>query len=60
MAGSEGSARGWSLLTEPRVTGGEELAELLAAVAGRVQDAAGTFVDVSGDLTLAFTIKSFR
>lgn len=55
-----GAARGWSQLTEPRVSGEEELAERLAAVAARIQDAAGTFVDVSDDLTLAFTIRGFR
>ena len=52
-----GAAHGWSLLTEPRVAAGQEIVELLAAIAGRVQDAIGTFVDVSGDMVLAFTIQ---
>lgn len=55
-----GAAHGWSLLTEPRVAAGEEVLELLAAIAGRVQDAAGTFIDASGDMELAFTIRQFR
>ncbi|MBW2527056.1 MAG: hypothetical protein JRI23_22940 [Deltaproteobacteria bacterium] len=55
-----GATRGWSLLTEPRVPGGEELPDLVAAVAGRAQDAVGTFVEESGDLTLVFTILRIR
>jgi hypothetical protein len=55
-----GAAHGWSLLTEPRIAAEEDIAELLAAIAGRVQDAVGTFVDVSGDMVLAFTIQRFR
>ncbi len=54
-----GAARAWSLLTEPRVTVSEEVAELLVAIAGRLQDAPGTFIDDAGDYTLLFTIRGF-
>jgi hypothetical protein len=48
------------LLTTPEWPGGRaEGLEMLAA-AGRIQDAAGGFVDQAGDLTLLFTLSRFR
>lgn len=48
------------LLTTAEWPGGRaEGLEMLAA-AGRIQDAAGGFVDQAGDLTLLFTLSRFR
>lgn len=47
------------LTTAERPGGRAEGLEMLAA-AGRIQDAAGGFVDQAGDLTLLFTLSRFR
>ena len=55
-----GEAHDLPLLTTPEWPGGRaEGLEMLAA-AGRIQDAAGGFVDQAGDLTLLFTLSRFR
>jgi hypothetical protein len=57
---SFGEVHDLPLLTTPEWPGGRaEGLEMLAA-AGRIQDAAGVFVDQAGDLTLFFTLSNFR
>lgn len=57
---SFGEVHDLPLLTTAEWPGGRaEGLEMLAA-AGRIQDAAGGFVDQAGDLTLFFTLSNFR
>jgi hypothetical protein len=57
---SFGEVHDLPLLTTPEWPGGRaEGLEMLAA-AGRIQDAAGVFVDQAGDLTLFLTLSNFR
>jgi hypothetical protein len=47
-------------LVMPEWAGGRAEGLEMLAVAGRVQDASGGFVDVTGDLMLFFTLRHFR
>ncbi len=49
-----------SLLTEPEVAGGKPEGLELAAVAGRITDASGVFVDAGDDTTCFFLLRDFR
>jgi hypothetical protein len=49
-----------SLLITPEWPGGRSEALEMLAVAGRIQDAEGAFVDQTDDLTLCFTLRNFR
>jgi hypothetical protein len=48
------------LLVTPEWPGGRSEALEMLAVAGRIQDAEGAFIDQAGDLTLCFTLRNFR
>jgi hypothetical protein len=48
------------LLTTPEWPGGRAEGLEMLAIAGRIQDASGGFVDADGDLTLFFTLTDFR
>jgi hypothetical protein len=48
------------LLTTPEWPGGRAEGLEMLAVAGRIQDASGGFIDTAGDLTLFFTLHRFR
>lgn len=48
------------LLIEPEWAGGRPEGLEMLAIAGRVQDADGVFVDSDGDLSLFFTLRRFR
>jgi hypothetical protein len=48
------------LLTTPEWHGGEAEGKEMAAVAGRVIDAEGVWIERNGDLTLFFTLSRFR
>jgi hypothetical protein len=47
-------------LIEPEWPGGRPDGLEMLAIAGRVQDASGGFVETTGDLTLFFTLSRFR
>jgi hypothetical protein len=49
-----------SLLITPEWKGGEAEGKEMVAVAGRILDADGTWIDKSGDLTLFFVLSRFR
>jgi hypothetical protein len=55
-----GEAHDLPLLARSEWPGGRAEGLEMLAVAGRVQDACGGFVDVTGDLTLFFTLRWFR
>jgi hypothetical protein len=48
------------LLTMPEWPGGRAEGLEMLAVAGRIQDASGGFIDTAGDLILFFTLHRFR
>jgi hypothetical protein len=55
-----GEAHDLPLLVTPEWPGGRADGLEMLAVAGRVQDASGGFVDQEGDVTLFFTLRHFR
>jgi Family of unknown function (DUF6882) len=55
-----GEAHDLPLLIEPEWPGGRPDGLEMLAIAGRVQEASGGFVDTTGDLTLFFTLSHFR
>jgi hypothetical protein len=48
------------LLLSPEIPGGRAEGLECAAIAGRIQDAEGVFVDTCGDITMFFTLSEFR
>jgi hypothetical protein len=55
-----GNANGLSLLTEPFVHGGLPEGRELLAIASRIMDASGGFIESEGDLTLFLALRSFE
>jgi hypothetical protein len=55
-----GEAHDLSRLIEPEWPGGRPEGLEMLAIAGRVQDASGGFVEATGDHTLFFTLSNFR
>lgn len=55
-----GEAHDLPRLVTPEWRGGRADGLEMLAVAGRVQDASGGFVDATGDLMLFFTLRHFR
>lgn len=55
-----GEANDLSRLINPEWRGGRADGLEMLAIAGRVQDATGGFVEAAGDLTLFFTLRRFR
>jgi hypothetical protein len=51
-----GARHGLALLTDPEWTGGRAEGLEMLAVAGRILDAEGTWVDADDDLTLFFLL----
>ena len=48
------------LLVSPEIPGARAEGLECTAIAGRIQDAAGVFVDTCGDVTMFFTLAGFR
>ncbi|THT98676.1 hypothetical protein E9531_13970 [Lampropedia puyangensis] len=55
-----GETHGLALLTTPEISGGQPEALECLCIAGRLQNALGTFVDEEGDVTLYFTLLHFQ
>ncbi len=55
-----GNANGLSLLTEPFVHGGLPEGRELLAIASRIMDACGGWIEAEGDLTLFLALRSFE
>ena len=49
-----------ALLTEPELKGGRPEALEALAIAGRILDAPGVFIDPAGDVTCFFVLTAFR
>ena len=55
-----GERHGLPMLTTPEWSGGEPEGKEMVAVAARILDAEGVWIERSGDVTLFFTLSRFR
>jgi hypothetical protein len=55
-----GKARALELLVTPQWPGGRPEGLEMAAVAGRILDADGIWIEETGDVTLFFALSNFR
>lgn len=55
-----GEEHGLEFLMTAEIAGGREEGLECAAIAGRIQNAEGVFVDTCGDVTMFFTLSGFR